>query len=276
MLDGFLGAHGLLLLAAIGAGLLSGFVAGLFGIGGGIVTVPALYALFRSYGVGEEASLKTAIGTSLAVIIVTSIRSLTTHHAGGHVDMQVLRSWGPWIAIGAAIGGVSASLVSSEVLMMVFAAGALFIAWRRVRGRRAAPAAGDRLSPVAQIPIGLGAGFFSSLMGLGGGAVGVMAMTWSGRSIHQAVATASGFGVAVAAPGALGFLVSGLGQEGLAPGSIGYINLWAFCAVAVSAALTASIGARLSHRIKDALLSRLFGIFIGGAALAIVADMFLN
>ncbi|MEE2692526.1 MAG: sulfite exporter TauE/SafE family protein [Pseudomonadota bacterium] len=276
MVQSFIDAHGLLLAAAIAAGLASGFVGGLFGIGGGIVTVPALYALFRAYGIPEEPSLKTAIGTSLAVIIVTSIRSLMTHHAGGHVDARLLRAWAPWIAVGSGLGGVLARWVPGEALTFVFAAGALFIAWRRLaggKGARAKPAV-DLSSRAVHIPIGFGAGLFSSLMGLGGGAVGVMVMTWSGRSIHQAVATASGFGVAVAVPGALGFMFSGWAHEGLPPGSLGFVSLPAFVAVAAAAALTAPVGARLAHRLKGELLSKLFALYIGATALALFADMF--
>lgn len=275
MIQSFIDAHGLLLLAALAAGLASGYAGGLFGIGGGVVTVPALYALFRAYGAPEETSLKTAIGTSLAVIIVTSIRSLTTHHAGGHVDARLLRAWAPWIAIGAGIGGVSARWVPGEILTTVFAAGALFIAWRRLAGsgKKAAASQIDLSSRAVHIPVGFATGFFSSLMGLGGGAVGVMVMTMSGRSIHQAVATASGFGVAVAAPGALGFLVSGWAHDGLPPASLGFVNLPAFAAVALAAALAAPYGARLAHRMKGELLSRLFALYIGAVAIALFADI---
>ncbi len=275
MIQTFIDAHGLLFIAAIGAGLAAGYVAGLFGIGGGIVTVPALYALFSASGAPEETSLKTAIGTSLAVIIVTSIRSLTTHHAGGHVDARLLGAWAPWIAIGAGVGGVSARWVPGEFLTVVFATGALFIAWRRLAGsgRKAAASAIDLSSRAVHIPVGLGTGLFSSLMGLGGGAVGVMVMTMSGRSIHQAVATASGFGVAVAAPGALGFIISGWTHQGLPPASLGFVNAPAFVAVALAAALAAPYGARLAHRMKGELLGKLFAFYIGAVAIALFADM---
>lgn len=275
MMD-FLAVHGLLMLAVLAAGFAAGFAGGLFGIGGGIVTVPALYAVFRSFDIADGPSLKTAIGTSLAVIIVTSIRSLTTHRRAGHVDMDVVRAWAPWIALGAIVGGLVSRWAPAELLTIVFAAGALFIGWRRLFGKkRGAGAAGPDLSQKRiHIPIGLGTGLFSALMGLGGGAVGVMVMTWSGRTMHQAVATASGFGVAVAVPGALGFIFSGLGHEGLPPLSAGFVNIPAFAAMAAASAIAAPMGARLAHRMKGDLLSKLFGVYVLAAAAGLVWDMF--
>lgn len=267
----FLAAHGFLLLAVLAAGLGAGFVGGLFGIGGGVVTVPALYAVFRSYDIPPDSSLKTAIGTSLAVIIVTSLQALRTHHLAGQVDGAVLRAWAPWIAAGAAAGGLAARWIPVEALTFVFAGGALFIAWRRVTGR--APKMGGARnfsSRAIHIPMGLGTGLFSSLMGLGGGAVGVMVMAWSGRSMRQAVATASGFGVAVAAPGAAGFILSGLGAEGLPPLSVGHVNLLAFAGMAAMTAISAPLGARAAHRIDGGLLSKLFGIYVALAALGLL------
>ena len=273
MID-FILAHPAMIAGVFAAGFAAGFAGGLFGIGGGIVTVPALYAVFQSVGVNDEQSLKTAIGTSLGVIIVTSIRSLTTHHRAGHVDADVLRAWAPWIAVGAAFGGVAAKWVPVELLTMIFAGGALYIAARRLfqrRGRRQGP---DLMRRRVHMPLGAATGFFSSLMGLGGGAVGVMVMTASGRAIHQAVATSAGFGVAVAVPGALAFIWSGRDAVGLPPGSIGFFNGLAFAAMALTAAVAAPLGARLAHRTNADLLSRLFGFYVLIAAVGLLWDVF--
>jgi uncharacterized membrane protein YfcA len=271
----FIAEHALLFLAVLAAGLASGFAGGLFGIGGGVVTVPALYAVFRSFDIADGQSLKSAIGTSLAVIIVTSLRALATHHRGGHVDVAILKAWAPWIALGAAAGGAAARWVPAEHLAVVFAAGALYIGWRRLFAKQSVNGATPDLSRRGiHIPIGLGTGAFSALMGLGGGAVGVMVMTWSGRTIHQAVATASGFGVAVAVPGAAGFLFSGLGHEGLPPLSAGFVNLPAFAAMAAMSAIAAPYGARLAHRTKGDLLSKLFGLYVLAAAAGLIWDLF--
>ncbi len=271
-----LSEYGWLLAGMLAAGCATGFAAGLFGIGGGIITVPVLYAVFHALDIAEDPSLKAAIGTSLAVIMVTSIRSLAAHHSAGHVDRDILLGWGPWIAVGAAIGGAVARWVPAEALAAVFVIGAFYIASRRVL---ASDAAGNKRNidlhaAYLKIPVGAGAGVFSALMGLGGGAVGVMVMTLAGRPMHQAIATSAGFGLAVAAPGVAGFVLSGWGAPGLPPASIGFVNVPAFAAVAVTAGLMAPVGARLAHRLDAILLSRIFAAYILIAAVLLGIDIF--
>ncbi len=268
-------ADNLFLIAAmLGAGFASGFAGGLFGIGGGIITVPALYAVFQAIGVGEEASLKTAIGTSLGVIIVTSLRALAAHRRAGHVDMGVLKAWVPWIALGAGTGGLLARWVPTELLTAVFVGGAFYVAARRLGPGGGARRNRDLMRRRLTWPLGTATGFFSSLMGIGGGALGVMVMTASGRAIHQAIATSAGFGVAVALPGALAFMWSGRAAGDLPPGSIGYFNLVAFAAMALTAGVAAPLGARLAHRTDGSLLSRLFGGYVLLAAVGLAWDVF--
>lgn len=262
-------------LAVITAGIAAGFAGGLFGIGGGVVTVPALYALFRATGAGDDASLKTAIGTSLAVIVVTSLRALGEHRRAGAVDAEVLKAWSPWIALGSGAAGFLSRHIPVELLASIFAGGALFIAAQRVFVRKRSDAKAIDLSHKAiHIPVGVGTGLFSGLMGLGGGAVGVMVMRWAGRSIHQAVATASGFGVAVAVPGVIGFLIAGAGAEGRPPASVGFVEIPAFIAMALAGGVAAPVGARLAHKVKGELLSMLFGAYIAVAAIALLIDVF--
>jgi uncharacterized membrane protein YfcA len=271
----FLAEHWELVAALFAAGFASGFAGGLFGIGGGIITTPALYAIFKLLDYAAGPSFKTAIGTSLAVIIVTSIRSLATHHRAGHVDGDMLRAWGPWIAIGAGAGGALAHWAPVEILTVIFAGGALYVAQRRLFARSKAPAAPVNLTRKRmKIPLGLGTGFFSSLMGIGGGAMGVMVMTVAGRTMHQAIATSAGFGVAVAAPGVVGFILSGLAAEALPPLSIGYVNLPAFLAMAVMAGIAAPLGAKAAHNLDADLLSKGFGAYVLVAAGALSVDVF--
>lgn len=265
----------LVFLLAAGAG--AGFLGGLFGIGGGIVIVPTLYAVFQAMGVGEAESLKTAIGTSLSVIIVTSVRALMTHRRAGHVDIDFLRAWTPWVALGAGAGGVLARWAPAGLLTAIFCAGAIFVAWRRLRPKPVRGAVRRDLSRRGlKIPFGFGAGFFSALMGLGGGAVGVMVMTSAGRSMHQAVGTAAGFGMAVAAPGVAGFILSGYGAAGLPPGAVGYVNAPAFIALALMAAVTAPLGAHAAHRASGVFLSKMFGVFIAFVAIGLFWDVFFR
>lgn len=274
-METILSEYGWLLAGMLAAGCITGFAAGLFGIGGGVITVPVLYAVFQAIGVADEPSLKAAIGTSLAVILVTSIRSLATHHRAGLVDRDMLKGWGPWIAAGAAGGGALARWVPLELLAGVFVVGAFIVAVQRMRpARNAAPRALNLHANRLKIPLGAGAGVFSALMGLGGGAVGVMVMTLAGRPMHQAIATSAGFGLAVAAPGMAGFVLSGWGAAGLPPASLGYVNLPAFAAVAITAAIMAPVGARTAHRLDGALLSRIFGVYILVAALSLGVDIF--
>jgi len=268
--------HGLLLAGVLLAGFASGYAGGLFGIGGGIVTVPALYAVFQTLGIADGPSLKTAIGTSLGVIIITSIRSLSTHHGAGQVDFSILKSWAPWIAIGAVAGGLVAKWVPVELLTAVFAGGAFYIAWRRLFSKNKGHATAKRKSLMhMKVPVGVGTGLFSALMGFGGGALGVIFMTMAGRSMHQAIGTSAGFGVAVAVPGITGFILSGWGLEGLPPLSMGYVNLPAFVAMAVMAAISAPLGARLAHRVDGAILSKLFGGYVLLAAVSLIIDVFI-
>lgn len=271
----FLADHSLLIAGVLVAGFFAGFAGGLFGIGGGIITVPALYAVFQSLGVGEAASLKTAIGTSLSVIVVSSLRSLMTHHRAGHVDGEILRAWGPWIALGSAVGGLTAKWASAEILTVIFVGGAFYIGWRRIAGGRKAKAGRVNLhGKLLTRGVGFGTGVFSSLMGLGGGAVGVMVMTLGGRTMHQAIATAAGFGVAVAVPGVSSFIFSGWAVEGLPEGSLGYVNIPAFAVMALMAGVAAPLGAKLAHRLDAVLLSRVFGLYILAAATAMLWDVF--
>jgi uncharacterized protein len=266
--------HAFLVLGVMLAGIVAGFAGGMFGIGGGIITVPVLYAVFQSLGVGEEASLKTAIGTSLSVIVVTSIRSLMTHHRAGHVDGEMLRAWAPWIALGAAAGGILARWAPVELLTIIFAGGAIYIGYRRIFPKNRTTADVNLMHKRLKIPLGAGTGLFSSLMGLGGGAVGVMVMTLAGRPMHQAIATSAGFGIAVAVPGVIGFMISGWGAPGLPPASFGFVNAAAFAAMAAMAAITAPMGARLAHRLHGALLSKMFGLYVFVAAAGLVWDVF--
>lgn len=259
----------------LAAGFFSGFAGGLFGIGGGVITTPVLYLIFQWLGYADGPSLKTAIGTSLAVIIVTSIRSLATHHRAGHVDGAMLRAWGPWIAVGAGAGGALAHWAPAELLTIIFAGGALYVAQRRLFGKSKGHAAPVNLMRKRmKIPLGLGTGFFSSLMGIGGGAMGVMVMTMAGRTMHQAIATSAGFGAAVAIPGVIGFIASGLQASALPVGSVGFVNAPAFIVMALMAAIAAPLGAGAAHKLNADLLSKGFGLYVLFAAGALAADIF--
>jgi uncharacterized membrane protein YfcA len=261
----------LLLAAVLASGLFAGLVAGLFGVGGGTVVVPALFYAFAVLGLGGEGSLHTAVGSSLAVIIATSFRSLSTHRAHGAVDEHVLKTWTPWVALGAAAGAALAGVVSDEGLTVVYAVGVTIVAFQMGLGREEWTLRADLPAGWARRILGVVIGTLSAMMGVGGGGFGGMLMTLCGRPIHQAVATASGFGLAIGVPAALGFILFGWSAEGRPPWSLGYVNVPAALVMAVVTTAAAPFGARLAHRLPKLVLRRLFAVFLVLTAASIVA-----
>lgn len=249
-----------LVLALIVIGALAGVIGGLLGVGGGIVLVPAFFYCFSLLGYGGDQLMQVCVATSMATIVVTSLRSVSAHHKKGAVDWSVLRSWGPVLAGGAVIGTLVATQVSSAVLQAVFAVLAglagLWMAFGRDSWRLGEAMPGQ---PVRSGLAG-GAGFFSAMMGIGGGTFGVPLMSLYAMPIHRAVATASGFGVVIAVPSVLGFLF--LPVAGAPPYSIGAVNLPAFLIVIGSTLLTTPLGVRLAHAMNPKPLKRAFAIFL--------------
>ncbi|MGR3485992.1 MAG: sulfite exporter TauE/SafE family protein [Paracoccaceae bacterium] len=252
-----------LILLAVGA--VAGVLAGLLGVGGGIVLVPAFFYVFGALGYAGPELMQLCLGTSLATIVVTSIRSLRGHAAKGAVDWPILRGWAPGIAIGALLGVWVVSGLDTRTLQAVFAALALTIgaymvagsgAWR-LGGAMPGRALRTALSPVI--------GLLSVLMGIGGGSFGVPLMTLHGVPIHRAVATASGFGLAISVPSVLGFAL--VPTDPAPPWTLGAISLPAFALVVVATVLTAPLGVRLAHRTDAGRLKRIFGIFLIAVAL---------
>lgn len=254
-----------------GAGILAGLIAGLFGVGGGTVLVPALFFAFQTFGFGGESSLHVAVGTSLSTIISTSLRSVAAHRKAGRVDEAVLRNFTPWIALGAILGAILAGLSDRAALGTIYAVIALAIAAHFGFGRedwvplKGLPQGGARAAT------GTGIGIASAMMGLGGGALGSTLMTLAGRPIHQAVATASGFGVAIAIPATLGFIIAGWDAPGRPPLSAGYVNVPGFVVLALLTGAVAPYGARLAHTLNKTLLRRTFGAWLALTAAAVAA-----
>ena len=247
-----------LLVALIGAGLAAGFLGGLFGIGGGAIMAPALFHLFGLIDVPDEVRAHAAVATSLSTIIATSLRSVSAHAKAGAVDFEVLKAWLPWVAAGAGLGGLAAGFSQPTALLLVFGGG--MIATAALMGFASPAWRIAAALPTGAARAGLvgGIGALSAMMGIGGGAFGTTLMTLCGRPIHQAVATASGFGAAIAVPGALAYVMAGWGREGLPWGSLGFVNAPGFLILAALTSLTAPFGARLAHRMDRVLLRRLF------------------
>lgn len=255
-------ANWTLLIALAGAGIFAGLMAGLFGIGGGAVIVPVLYFLLDGVGYSQTAQ-HVAVATSLATIIATSSRSVMAHARHGAVDWSVLKSWCPWIVVGALAGMVLAGYMSGRALTAIFGSVAIIIALQFFFGRPDWRLADDMAIGPARAGLGGALGGLSALMGIGGGAFGVSLMTMSGRPMHQSIGTAAGFGVAIGVPGAIAAVFTGWSQAGLPPGSLGYVNVPAAILIAVLTVSMAPIGAALAHRLDAAVLKKWFGVLLG-------------
>lgn len=247
---------GILIVAAGFAGLL----AGLFGVGGGIVLVPAYYYVFETMQLGGTQIMQVCLATSLASIIVTSARSVLAHNKRGAVDWGVLRGWAPGIAAGALLGVLVASALRSDTLALVFAGLAGAVGLFLLLGQphwRIAPQMPRGLTRAVLSPL---VGFFSVLMGIGGGSFGVPLMTLYSVPMHRAVATAAGFGLLIAAPSVAAFLFVPIADA--PPWTLGAVNGPAFLVTVCMTVLTAPLGARLAHALPALLLRRIFAVFI--------------
>ncbi len=254
----------LLVAAMCLAGAVAGLTAGLFGNGGGFVVVPALLAVLPLFSDAGEELIYVAIGTSLASIVVSSARSVQAHRSHGAVDFQILRDWAIWLVIGVTVGLYIASITNGRSLFMVFAAGVLVYSFYFLFPELFARIKHPFTLPRGTARAGLASflGGFSALLGIGGGTITVITMVLCQRPVHQAVATAAGVGFIIGLPGAIGFLLLGLGHDNLPMGSLGYINLPALAAICTLSVFTAPIGARLAHNLNEVHLKRLFGVYL--------------
>ncbi len=248
------------LLLAIGA--VAGVIAGLLGVGGGIVLVPAFFYTFSALGYESPQLMQICLATSLATIIVTSIRSVMSHNKKGAVDWQVLKRWAPGIMIGAVIGVLVASNLRSIVLQGIFGSLGVFIGLYLAFGRSDWKLADQMPGGGVRAVLSSMIGFLSVLMGIGGGSFAVPTMTLYGQSIHRAVATAAGFGVLIAAPSVLAFLFVHIPAEVRPPYTLGAVNLPSFLIVIAMTLLTAPLGTKLAHATDPKPLKRFFAIFI--------------
>ncbi|WBU59572.1 sulfite exporter TauE/SafE family protein [Paracoccus albus] len=247
-----------LTLALVGA--FAGVLAGLLGVGGGIVLVPAFFYLFSAAGYGSDDLMQICLATSLATIIVTSARSVMAHNRKGAVDWPILKAWAPGIAIGAAIGVLMVSALRTQTLQVIFGVLVVVIAVYMMFGRASWRLADEMPQGPVKYVMAVLTGFVSVLLGIGGGSIGVPIMTLHGRPIHRAVATAAGFGGLIALPSALLFLLTP--TENAPPGTIGAVNIPAFLIVIVMTTITAPLGASLAHRLDAKMLKKFFAFFL--------------
>ena len=249
--------------AIVVGGVITGLLAGLFGIGGGAVIVPVLYEVFGVLAVPDEVRMQLCVGTSIAIILPTTVRSYLTHREKGLVVPRVIRLWAVPAVIGVACGSVIAAFAPPVVFKLAFVLIASFIAIKFLF-------AGDRWNLGTELPgtlpmtlYGFIIGLAGSLMGVSGGSLSNIVLTLYGKSIHQAVATSAGLGVPITIVGTIGYILAGLPHQGLLPPlSLGFVSLIGFAVMAPVSSLTAPYGARLAHRLSRRTLEIAFSIFL--------------
>jgi uncharacterized membrane protein YfcA len=271
----------ILVVALAAGGAITGILAGVFGVGGGAVLVPILYELFRFIGVPEEVRMPLCVGTSLAIIIPTSIRSFRAHRAKGAVDDSIIRRWAIPVVLGVVAGSLIARHAPAELFKIVFVVVAGLSAIRLLFGKDSWRIADDVPKGWLMEAYGALIGVLSALMGIGGGQLSNLFMTFYGRPIHQAIATSSGLGVLISIPGAIGYIYAGWPKAAAYPAvaalqqpmALGYVSLIGILLVAPLSIWTAPIGARLAHALSKRRLEIAFGIFLMLVCLRFVASL---
>lgn len=257
------------------AGAVVGFLAGLFGVGGGAVSVPVLYETFAFTGVDDTLRMPLAVGTSLALIIPTSLRSARDHYQRGAVDMTVLKQWAWPIVLGVVVGASIARFAEPWIFKAVFILVAGIVSVRMLRG------SGWRISDVLPGSLvmrvyGIVIGFLSSLMGIGGGALSNLILSLYNIPIHRAVATSAGVGVLISLPGTVGYILAGLGKLGLPADAIGFVSLLGFALLLPTSMLTTRLGVRIAHQLPRRRLEVLFGIFLLTVCVRFLHDVIVH
>ena len=258
----------------MGAGVVTGLLAGLFGVGGGAVIVPVLFEVFRILGVPELVRMQLCIGTSMAIIVPTALRSYWAHRAKGLVIPEVLRSWALPAVVGVAVGSFAAALAPAGVFKLAFVLIAGIIAAKLLVGHEEWVLAHDMPGRFAMSGWGSLIGLASSLMGISGGSLGTIVLTLYGKPIHNAVATSAGLGVPITIAGTLGYVIAGLSHQALLPPlSVGFVSVIGVVMVAPISSWIAPFGARLAHALSRRRLEVGFGLFLIAASLRFVVNL---
>jgi len=259
-------------LAYFGFGIVAGIIAGLLGVGGGIVIVPALYWIFTLQGLPQATLMHLAIGTSLATIVFTSFSSFRAHARHGAVRWDIFKRFTPGILIGAFAGSWIAAQLSTRILKGAFAILLYYVSIQMLLNIKPKPSR-QLPGPVGLATAGGIIGTVSNLVGIGGGIMTVPFLSWCNVPIHVAVGTAAAIGLPIALAGAIGYLANGLGATGLPPLCIGFIYLPALCGIAAMSMITAKFGARLAHTLPVVVLKRVFALFLLAMATRMLWDL---
>jgi len=248
--------------AMLAAGVAAGFIAGLLGVGGGLVVVPAVFHALAFVPGDPALHMHMAVGTSLATIVPTGLRSARAHHARGAVDAPLLWRWGPAVLVGVALGSALAGLVAGTVLSGIFGVVAVAAAIYMAAFGQSARLAERLPREPARSALGAGIGAISAMMGIGGGTLSVPTLSLCGYPIRRAVGTAAAIGLIIAVPGSLGFVIAGWDVPGRPALSLGYVNLVALAAITPSTVVMAPLGARVAHAIPRRALRVVFAGFL--------------
>ncbi|KTF09353.1 sulfite exporter TauE/SafE family protein [Pseudoalteromonas sp. 10-33] len=248
--------------ALIATGIFAGILAGLFGVGGGIVIVPVLYFLLQGFGVSPESAMMIATATSLATIVPTSISSIRSHHAKGNIDLALIKYWAPFILVMAVVGSYLAHSIRGNALVLMFACIAILVSLNMLF-RAGAPAL------VNQLPGKFGQGIMASIVGglsvmigIGGGTIGVPMLNAFNVRAHVAVGTAAVFGLLIALPGVITLLSIGTTPTDAPLGTWGLVNLPAFFLIIPLTILFAPIGVKIGSKLDQKQLKRAFAVVL--------------
>ena len=251
-----------IIIALLATGLVAGVLAGLLGVGGGIVIVPVLFLVFQSIGIDPATAMLVATGTSLMTIIPTSISSARAHHQRGNVDIELLKRWLPAMLVGVILGSWIATRVNGLVLTAIFGVIAILVALNMLFRASASALYEDLPARPVQMALGGGIGFLSVMMGIGGGTLGVPAMTTFSVPAHRAVGTAALFGLVIALPGTLMMLFASTTPATAPEGTFGLVNLPGFAVIVPMTILMAPIGVKLGAKLDGAKLKKIFALFL--------------
>ncbi len=257
------GELALLAAAIIAGGAITGFLAGLFGVGGGGIIVPILYEIFRAMGVPDDVRIQLCVGTSLAIIIPTSIRSFRAHQARGPLPVEILKIWALPIVLGVVIGGGIAAFAPASVFKFSFVVIAFLVGAKLLFASNRWHLGDELPGRFAMIVYGLITGLYSAVMGVGGGAVTNAVLVMYGKPIHVAVGISAGVGVIISIVGTISFMIAGWPHQAMMPPlSIGFVSLLGFALMAPVSAFLAPIGARVAHTLQRRTLEISFGVFL--------------
>ena len=257
------------LVAYVLCGAVAGVLAGLLGVGGGIVLVPLMVAIFPTVGVPAQYVQQMALGTSLASIMITSISSARAHNARGAVHWDIFKAITPGILVGTFFGGLIATHMPTMFLKIFFICFILFVSAQMLSNYRP-PASRDLPGKMGTAGVGGVIGLVSSFVGIGGGTLSVPFMTFCNVPLHHAVGTSAAIGFPIAVAGTLGCIVGGWGRPDLPAMSLGFVNLWARLGIATASFMTAPLGAKLSHALPAAKLKKGFACFLILVALKMI------